>query len=64
MKRAERRLQKPTRFVGLPTKRKVSPKTDEITGNSGTATAVPAVPRAAPLDIVRVMRHGGKVVIK
>ena len=43
------RLQKPTRFVGLPTKWKVSPKTDEIMGNSGTATAVPAVPRAAPL---------------
>ena len=45
------RLQKPTRFVGLPTKWKVSPKTDEIMGNSGTATAVPAVPRAAPLPI-------------
>ena len=36
------RLQKPTRFVGLPTKRKISPKTDENMGNSGTATAVPA----------------------
>ena len=43
------RLQKPTRFIGLPTKWKVSHKTDEIMGNSGTATAVPAVPRAAPL---------------
>ena len=43
------RLQKPTRFVGLPTKWKISPKTDEIMGNCGTATAVPAVPRAAPL---------------
>ena len=27
----------------------MSPKTDEIMGNSGTATAVPAVPGAAPL---------------
>ena len=43
------RLQKPTRFVGLPKKWKMSPKTDEIMGNSGTATAVPAVCRAAPL---------------
>ena len=43
------RLQKPTRFVSLPTKGKVSPKTDEIIGNSGTATSVPAVPGAAPL---------------
>ena len=42
-------LQKPTRFVGLPTKWKVSPETDEIMGNSGTATAVPAVHGAAPL---------------
>ena len=45
------RPQKPTRFVGLPTKWKVSLKTDEIMGNSGTATAVPAVPRAAPLYV-------------
>ena len=44
------RLQKPTRFVGLPTKWRVSPKTDDIMGNSGTATAVPAVPGAAPLQ--------------
>ena len=44
LKRAERRLQKPTRFDGLPTKRKVSPKTDEIMGNSDAAMAVPAVP--------------------
>ena len=44
------RLQKPTRFVGLPTKWKVSLKTDEIMGNSGTAAAVPAVLRAAPLS--------------
>ena len=36
-------LQKPTRFVTLPTKWTVSPKIDEIMGNSGTATAVPAV---------------------
>ena len=43
------RLQKPTRVVGLWTWWKVSTKTDEIMGNSGTATAVPAVPRAAPL---------------
>ena len=43
------RLQKPTRFVGLPTKWKVSPKSNEIMGNSGTATAVTAVPRTAPL---------------
>ena len=50
------RLQKPTRFVGLPTKWKVSPKTDEIMGNSGTATAVPAVPRAAPLLVVNFCR--------
>ena len=27
----------------------MSPKTDEIVGNSGTATAVPVVLRAAPL---------------
>ena len=43
------RLQKPTRFAGLQTKWRVSPKTDEIVGNSGTATAVPVVLRAAPL---------------
>ena len=43
------RLQRPTRFVGLPTKWKLSTKTDEIMVNSGTATAVPAVPRAPPL---------------
>ena len=43
------RLQKPTRFVALPTKWTVSPKTDEIIGNSGTATAVPSVPGAGPL---------------
>ena len=43
------RLQKPTRFFDLPTKWKVSPKTDEIMENSGTATAVPAVSVAAPL---------------
>ena len=42
------RLQKPTRFVGLPTKWKMSPKADEIMGNSGTAVPA-AVPRAAPL---------------
>ena len=51
------RLQKPTRFVGLPTKWKISLKTDEIMGNSGTATAVPAVPRAAPLNLVRKNRE-------
>ena len=63
MKRAERelnrptlfdweayRLQKPTRIVSVPTKWKVSPKTDEVIGNSGTATAVPAVPGEAPLE--------------
>ena len=43
-------LQKPTRFVGLLTKWRMSPKTDEIIGNSGTATAVPAVPGEAPLE--------------
>ena len=43
-------LQKPTKFVGLLTKWRMSPKTDEIMGNSGTATAVPAVPGAAPLS--------------
>ena len=41
--------QKPTRLVGFRTKWKVSPKTDEIMRNSGTATAVPAVSGAAPL---------------
>ena len=46
---AKHRLQKPTRFAGLPTKWRVSPKTDEIVGNSGTAMAVPAVPGMAPL---------------
>ena len=44
------RLQKPTSFIGLPTKWKVSSKTDEIMGNSGTEMAVPAVPGAAPLS--------------
>ena len=43
------RLPKPTRFFDLPTKWKISPNTDEIKGNSGTAMTVPAVPRAAPL---------------
>ena len=41
------RPQKPTGFFSLPTKWKVSPKTDEILGDSGTATAVNAVPGAA-----------------
>ena len=44
------RLQKPTGFVSLPKfKWKVSPKTDEILGDSGTATDVHAAPAAAPL---------------
>ena len=43
------RLQKPTRFVGLPTKWKVSPKTDEIKGISVTAMDAPAVLGTAPL---------------
>ena len=36
----------------MPTKLDMSPKTDEIMGNSGTATAVPDVPGAAPLDFL------------
>ena len=48
------RLQKPTRFVGLPTMWKVSPKTAKIMGNSDTATAVPAVSGAAPLRTEKV----------
>ena len=45
------RLQKLTSVIG-PTKWKVFPKIDEIMGNSGTATAVRAVPLAAPLVMV------------
>ena len=43
------RPQKPTGFFSLPTKWKVSPKTDEILGDSGTATDVHAAPAAVPL---------------
>ena len=46
------RLQKLTSVIGIPTKWKVFPKIDEIMGNSGTATAVRAVPLAAPLVMV------------
>ena len=42
-------LQKPPSIIGLPASRRVCPKTDEIMGNSGTATAVPAATGAAPL---------------
>ena len=38
-------------FIGLLTKWKVSPNTDEIMGNTGTATAVPNIPGAAPLIV-------------
>ena len=48
------RLPKPTRLVGLPTQWKGSLKTAEIMGNSGTATAVPAVSGAAPLRTEKV----------
>ena len=37
--------------MDLPTKWKISFKTDENLEKCGTATAVPAVPRAAPLKM-------------
>ena len=42
------RRQKPTSFTGLPMKWRVSPKTDDIMGNSGTATGVPVMPVVTP----------------
>ena len=51
------RLQNPTRFVSLSTKSKVSPKPDEIMGNSSTATAVPSVTGSAPLYMLYKLVH-------